>query len=81
MYFVKDENPGHPKRIELVHEEQAKALDDLWRLQPRTLRGNGKDFMILARSHGGLDFVYEETPLLNLIYHLLSRRLDKYFAK
>lgn len=81
MYYIKDENPDHAKRIEIINEEQAKALDDL--LRPPSIHqwGIGKDFRILAHSNGGLDFVYEETPLLNLIYELLSRRLDEYFTK
>src|SRR5207248_4501520 len=81
MYYVEDENPDYAKRIEIINEEQANALNDLWRRQPRELRGIGNDFRILAHSNGGLDFVYEETPLLNLIYELLSRRLDEYFAE
>src|SRR5437868_4617220 len=59
MYYVKDENPDHAKRIEIINEEQAKALNDL--LQPPVSQwGIGKDFRILTHSNGGLDFVYEE---------------------
>ncbi len=81
MYYIKDENPDHAKRVEIINEEQAKALDDL--LRPPSIQqwGIGEDFRILIHSNGGLDFVYEDTPLLNLIYELLSRRLDEYFAK
>src|SRR6266699_2048610 len=68
MYRVKDESPDHTKRIEIINEEQAKALNDLMWLQPRELRGIGKDFRIVSYSNGGLDFAYEETPLLNPIY-------------
>jgi len=81
MYYIKDKNPDHAKRIEIINEEQAKALNDMIMLQPRELRGIGKDFRLSARSNGALDCVYEETPLLNLIYMLLKRRLDEYFAK
>jgi len=80
MYYVKDENPDHAKRIEIINEEHAKALNDLLR-PPVSQWGIGKDFRILTHSNGGLDFVYEETPLLNLIYELLSRKLNEYFAK
>jgi len=81
MYYVKDENPDHAKRIEIINEERAKALDDL--LQPPSIDqwGIGKNFRISARSNGALDCIYEETPLLNLIYTLLQRKLDGYFAK
>ena len=81
MYYIKDKNPDHAKRIEIINEEQAKALNDMIMLQPRELRGIGKDFRLSTRSNGALDCVYEETPLLNLIYMLLKRRLDEYFAK
>lgn len=81
MYYVKDENPNHAKRIEIINEEQAKALNGLLRPPSIDQWGIGKDFRILAHSSGALDFVYEETPLLNLIYKLLSGRLDEYFAK
>jgi hypothetical protein len=81
MFYVKDESPDRAKGLEIISEEKAKTLDDLWRVQPRELKGIGKNFRILARSNGSLDFVYEDTPLLNLIYQLLSRRLDEYFAK
>ncbi len=81
MYYVKDENPDHAKRIEIINEERAKALNDLLRPPSIDLWGIGKNFRISARSNGGLDCVYEETPLLNLIYKLLRRKLDEYFAK
>lgn len=81
MFYVKDNNPGHTKGLEIINEEQANTLNDLTRQQSKELRGIGKDFRILAHSSGALDFVYEDTPLLNLIYQLLIPRLNDYFTK
>ena len=81
MYYVKDENPNHAKRIEIINEEQAKALNDLLRPPSIDQWGTGKNFRISAHSNGALDCVYEETPLLNLIYKLLRRKLNEYFSK
>lgn len=79
MYYIKDKNPDHTKRIEIINEEQAKPLNDLLR-PPIDQWGVGKNFRISARSNGVPDFVYEETPLLNLVYMLLKRRLEEYYV-
>lgn len=81
MYYVKDETPTNQKTVEVLDEERSKALDDLTRQQPAYRWGVGNDFRVVSRRDSTLDFIYEETPLLNLTYELLKDRLDKHFAK
>lgn len=80
MYYIKDETPTNQKTIEVLDEKQSQVLDDLTRKQAADRWGAGEGFRVTVHHSSMLDFIYEETPLLNLIYELLKDRLDNYFA-
>jgi hypothetical protein len=39
----------------------------------------GKEYKVISYSNGVLDFIYEDTPMLNFIYKILKERLKNYF--
>jgi len=66
------------KGIEFIDADQAKKYDKIvWSSTERS-KANQK---LITASHSNLDFLYHETPLINLIYKLLTARLTGYFGK
>lgn len=75
MYFVNE--PGRKDRsIEVIDADVAKKYEELvWSSTKR----DRAPFKIVSASHSSLDFLYNPTPLANLIYTILAERLKDYF--
>jgi hypothetical protein len=80
MYFTRSNVTQTEKTVELIDAERTSSLDKLFWESAKENRGVGDGFMLLSAFEGLLDFLYQDTPLLNLIYELMGRRLKEYFG-
>ena len=77
IYYL-NEPKRKGKAIEFINAEQAKKYDEIiWSSTKR----NEASYEIVSASHSGLDFLYHDTPLMDLIYEILTDRLREYFGK
>lgn len=78
MYYLKSKNKKNQPTIELLSESETKVLKDF---KTREFTFKGKDYQIISRPSSVLDFIYEDTPMLNFVYHELEERLRNYFKE
>ncbi|MDK2899480.1 MAG: hypothetical protein PWQ10_667 [Patescibacteria group bacterium] len=77
MYYFNEPN-RKSKAIDFINIEQAKKYDEIIR---SSTKRNNVSYEIISASHSNLDFLYHETPLIDLIYELLTTRLREHFEK
>ena len=75
MYYVHES--GRKKRsIEFIDETSAQKYEELvWSKEKRA----NAPYQLISANHSSLDFLYSDTPLLDLIYNILTTRLKNYF--
>lgn len=76
IFYLKS-NSNLEKNIEFINYDEIEKLD--FPKTDRILKYKWIDYEIISYSSGILDFLYEETPMLNLIYKKLERRMKCYF--
>ena len=77
FYLKSSDNIGNEK-IQIADETTKGKLQNL-NSSNRNVSINGKEYTIISSSHSSMDFVYKETPLLDLSYDLLKNRFKYYF--
>jgi hypothetical protein len=75
MYYIQE--PDRKERsIEFIDEASAQKYEQLiWSKEQRAKT----PFKLISASHSTLDFLYSDTPLLDLIYDILTTRLKNHF--
>ena len=80
LYYLKAENKKVQPSINLFSEAEAKTFKDL-DFKTRELTFRKKKYQIISRRSSVLDFIYEDTPMLNFIYNELEEQLKNYFEE
>ncbi len=78
MYYLRSKSAGAQHTIEVLDDVEAKefmALD----FSKQEINFRGERYEILSIRSNVLDFLYEDTPMLNLVYQILRERLKEYF--
>ncbi len=79
-FWLKAKEDEEDKSIDLTPKESGlKFWNHDWKQE--AMEYDGKSYRITYISHAGLDFLYEDTPMLNYIYDLLTDKLTKYLGK
>jgi|GEM_PF-3476001 len=82
MFYLKSKGYAQKKSIKFINDEQADRLHNLiFQNEHKIYMYDNQSFKLLQAQHSVLDFLYEDTPLLNLVYQLLETRLKQYLAK
>lgn len=76
-------NPDSKFSVRLINKEEAKApFSDLSFEQYRKeVMIDEKSFLMVDAFSAVLDFIFDETPMLNFIYKQIKSNLDRYFSK
>lgn len=78
MYYLRSKSMGTKHAIKVLNDVEARefmALD----FSKREINFRGGRYEILSIKSSVLDFLYEDTPMLNLVYQILRERLKEYF--
>jgi hypothetical protein len=78
MFYLLSDQDVSPQIITDLAEDEAKLLSNFDFSKPE-INFRGKNYKVLSYSSGALDFIYEDTPILNFIYKILKDRLETYF--
>jgi len=80
IYYLRAEDQDELV-IEIHRKEKSKELPDLsWEYLGKDIKINGKKHRLISGSVGVLDFIYDEFPMLNFVYKILERNLERYFS-
>ncbi len=79
LYYLKAKSKKREPGIHLLSEAEEKTLKSL-DFKTRELTFRKINYQII-RSSSILDFIYEDMPMLNFIYHELEEKLKNYFEK
>lgn len=81
MFYLQAKSYHQKKSIKFINNEQADRLRNLiFQNDLKIDMYDNQSFKLLGAQHSILDFLYEETPLLNLVYQLLENRLKQYLG-
>lgn len=79
MYYLKSEDKEDSNELVIsITTKEAELLQNL-DFSSREVNFRGKRYKIKSRIISVLDFIYEDTPMLNFIYKLIESRLKNYF--
>jgi hypothetical protein len=67
------------QRIVLRREESTKESKDLAMKFMETIDFDGKKYTITTAQTGVLDFIFDDTPMLNFVYNRLREYLESHF--
>jgi len=83
MFYVKSDGGSIPqKTIEVIEDIEADSINKLFFTERlHKFEHNGTPYKLISMCHGVLDFIYEDTPLFNLVYEILTQRIKQYFEK
>lgn len=80
LYLASDSDEDH--KITVVdNEKEVEKYEKLTLALGKIVEFEGKEYKIVASKMTVMDFLYEETPLLNYIYSLTKEKLESYFKK
>ena len=80
MFYLESENGSGEKSIEVLTGKQAKKFNNFdWK--KREIEHDKKKYKVVFIRRSILDFIYEDTPMLDFIYRLLDDKLKEYFKK
>jgi hypothetical protein len=81
-FFNLTEPTPQDLKIDLFEEGKDNGISDLLATNfGKKVELEGKEYSIVSMSHGVMDFIYEELPMLKYIYKLLEKNLESYFSK
>lgn len=79
MYYLKSKNNQNKKTIKVLSETEAKDLKKI-DFKKREIIFRGDTYEINSKLSSILDFIYEDTPMLNFIYKQLNDKMKEYFT-
>ncbi len=78
MFYLKYENKNVERSIEVLTDKQAEEFNNFdW--EKREIDYQKNKYKVVSICSSVLDFIYEDTPMLDFVYHLLDDRLKEYF--
>jgi len=80
VYYLKSKVKKEKSDIYLLTDEEAKTLQQ-FDLRTRELNFRNEVYQITSKRSSVLDFIYEDTPMLNFIYKELEDQMKKYFKE
>lgn len=80
LYYLKSKAKKEKSNIYLLTDEEARNLKQ-YDLRTRELNFRNEDYQMISRRSSVLDFIYEDTPMLNFIYKELEDQMKKYFKE
>lgn len=78
MFYLKSEKRDIKQSVEILNDEETKMFKNI-DLRKNNVNFRGENYKIIMRQSSILDFLYEDTPMLNFIYKLLEDKLKAYF--
>jgi hypothetical protein len=78
VYYLASENMRDGQKIVLLDEKEKEDFKK-YDLRMGEVNFRGNKYNLRKGMSSILDFIYDETPMLNYIYKALSRKLEKYF--
>ena len=80
MFYLKEIGGDSQPAVDVIGEPEAKELRKFVSSKgPDKFIYRNKGYKLFSSTHSVLDFIYQDTPLLKLVYELLSRRIERYF--
>lgn len=82
MFFLKSKKQKNSKDIKFLTQDEAENLENQIkqiRKNERILSHKERSYTFISARFGILDWIYEDTPLLNLIYQELKGKIKDYF--
>lgn len=80
LYYLKSKTKKENPNIYLLTDEEAETHEQ-FDLRTRELKFRNEDYEMISRRSSVLDFIYEDTPMLNFIYKELEDQMKKYFKE
>lgn len=78
MFYLKSENKNVERSIEVLTDKQAEEFNNFdW--EKREIDYQKNKYKVVPILSSDLNFIYEDTPMLDFVYHLLDDRLKEYF--
>ncbi|MEK7570885.1 MAG: hypothetical protein AAB553_01305 [Patescibacteria group bacterium] len=82
MYFLQSQIKNEKKTLEILEEDQIESFskkDIFEAARNPEIKFRSNNYKILSIRNSVLDFIYEDSPMLNLAYMILEKRLKEYF--
>ena len=78
MFYLKSGNKNVGRSIEVLTNKQTEEFNNFdW--EKREIDYQKNKYKVVSVRSSVLDFIYEDTPLLDFVYHLLDDRFKEYF--
>ena len=78
MFYLKSENENVERSIVVLTNKQTEEFNNVdW--EKREIDYQKNKYKVVSIRSSVLDFIYEDTPMLDFVYHLLDDRLKEFF--